>query len=194
MHTFYRRTRSVVLTIASVIGALCIIAVLAGLLFRATPLIVISGSMEPDIPTGSLVITQERPVVEVAIGDVVTVERTDGHGLVTHRVEGIETVDGEISLTLKGDANTLVDPNPYTPKTVGAYLFSIPGAGNVAAFLQTGSGMLIGGALLLAVLALAILDPQRMKRRAQPTVMAPYDDPAAPATEASPVIDVVGRV
>ncbi|NJI58593.1 signal peptidase I [Microbacterium oxydans] len=165
LHTIYSRTRSILLTIGAIIGAACIVVVLAGVLFKVSPLIVVSGSMEPQIATGSLLLTVERPVGEVAVGDIVTVERTDGHGLVTHRVETVETIDGVITLTLKGDANTLADPVAYTPATVGAYLASIPGLGHAAAFLQTGAGMLIGGAILLAIIALAILDPAKLKGR-----------------------------
>lgn len=166
MHTtIYSRVRSVVLNIAAIIGAICIAAVVAGMLLRISPLVVISGSMEPEIPTGALILTVERPISEVSVGDIVTVERPDGHGLITHRIESIDNTGDRTALTLKGDANSLPDPSVYTPRTVGSFLFSIPGAGHFAAYLQTGSGLLIGGSVLLAIIALAILDPQRIKRR-----------------------------
>jgi len=168
LHTIYNRTRSILLTLGAIIGAASIVIVLAGLLFKVSPLIVISGSMEPAIPTGSLLLAGERPVDEVEVGDIVTVDRPDGHGLVTHRVHGIETSDGVVALTLKGDANTVPDPSTYTPTTVGYYLTSVPGVGYAAAFLQTGSGLLIGGAILLAIVALAILDPKKLNRREDP--------------------------
>ncbi len=172
MLTIYRRTRSVVLTIAALLGGLCVVAVIGGALFGVSPLIVVSGSMEPTIRTGSLLLARERPVGEVDVGDIVTVERTDGHGLITHRVQAVDTVDGVITLTLKGDANTLSDPTTYTPASVGSYVFAIPGAGHLAAFLQAGTGLLIGGGALLTLVALAILDPVKMTGR-QTVVASP---------------------
>lgn len=165
MLTIYRRARSVVLTIAALVGGLCVVAVIAGALFGVRPLIVVSGSMAPGIPTGSLLFARERPVEEVEVGDIVTVNRTDGHGLITHRVETVDTVDGVITLTLKGDANKLSDPTTYTPASVGSYVFSVPGAGHLASFLQAGTGLLIGGGALLTLVALAILDPVKMTGR-----------------------------
>ena len=57
---------------------------------------VISGSMEPAIPTGSLIYTKEIPPKEVKKEDVIAFYRgTDSGAIVTHRVVKNQTVSGK---------------------------------------------------------------------------------------------------
>jgi signal peptidase I len=168
----YRVLRSIVLTIVSVVGAVSILAFAAGLIFQVKPLIVVSGSMEPTIATGALMFAVQRPASTVSVGDIVTVNRPDGNGLVTHRVTAVET-DGDVTtLHLKGDANTIPDPDAYSQSTVGAYLFSIPGMGYVATFFQTLRGLLVVAGIALVVIALFVFDPKKSTSVKPKTVKA----------------------
>lgn len=108
---------TVVLTLArSVIavttGLVALVVVgLAALGWR--PVMLVSGSMDPYAPAGSVVVAEPVTGEEVVVGDVVTA-RPDGAALpVTHRVVAIErTADGAVFATLQGDANEGPDREP----------------------------------------------------------------------------------
>lgn len=74
---------------------------------------VVTGSMEPTIPTGALLVTRETAIEEVALGDIIcfrTQEAQIWGKIVTHRVTGIQTaLDGTPLLQTKGDANLAAD-------------------------------------------------------------------------------------
>ena len=165
--------RSGLLWAGALLGGLCIILFVFGLLFGVRAQVVVSGSMEPDLPVGSLLLVRSTPVSDLVIGDVVTVVRPSGPGLVTHRVVGIEeTEEGATALRLKGDANEGSDPEPYVVAEVGKKLFAVPGLGTAATFLQTPFGL---GAVVL-ILAMVVLTfwlvpapkPEEPERAAQP--------------------------
>lgn len=74
---------------------------------------VVTGSMEPEIPTGALLITRKTPIDQIEVGDIVTY-RSGERGLsgvvITHRVIAIhESADGKRYLETKGDANRYAD-------------------------------------------------------------------------------------
>ena len=56
--------------------------------FGYTPLVVVSGSMEPTLHAGDVAITKKVTADEVSLGDVVTY-RSDP-GLITHRIVGLD--------------------------------------------------------------------------------------------------------
>lgn len=119
--------REVLLNIASVLGAACIALTLAALLFHVTLIMFKTGSMSPTIPAGSLALVREIPASDAKVGDVVTVDRPDQLP-VTHRVVATEPgVGGQTILTLRGDANPVDDPAPYTVSTVRIVMASVPG-------------------------------------------------------------------
>ena len=67
---------------------------------------VVSGSMEPAIPTGSMVFSKETSFDKLKEGDVITFMISDEQ-TVTHRIKRINT-DKE-KFTTKGDANDVED-------------------------------------------------------------------------------------
>ncbi|WOQ16796.1 signal peptidase I [Raineyella sp. W15-4] len=123
-----RATEEVVLTVLSILGALCVVLVVLALVFDVTLIMFKTGSMSPTIPAGSVAIVRRVPAAEVKVGDVVTVDRP-GQLPVTHRVTSVTAgpaADQRI-LTLKGDANASEDAAPYTVSTVRITLASVPG-------------------------------------------------------------------
>lgn len=157
--------RSALLTGAAALGVLSIIAFALMMLLGLRPEIIISGSMEPTIPTGSLAFARSVDADVVKEQDIVTVPRNFGDGLVTHRVVGIDSSsNGTTLLTLRGDANDAADPQPYEVQTVGLVAFHLPYVGFLARVLQTGYGI-VGLALVsLCFISAFVFDPARIRR------------------------------
>lgn len=155
--------RSALLSIAAVIGAVCIVAFVAALAFGVRPVAVISGSMEPGIPVGSMAFIREVPAGEMHVGEVVTVERPRDLGLVTHRlVSTTEREPGVYEYVLRGDANDSDDPQPYVVETVGRYLGHAILLGYLTIVLQSANGLLVAGGIALFLIAIFVLDPARI--------------------------------
>lgn len=111
--------------------ALLVIAALfcvATLPFNIQPYGVISGSMEPNIPTGSLVyVDKNADSSDIEKGDVIAFSLGDGN-ICTHRVVDNE----EKGFITKGDANA--DPDGFIvayDKYIGKTVFSIPFLGSL---------------------------------------------------------------
>ena len=121
---------NVVLWLLAAAGAICIILVVVGLWLNISIMMFRTGSMEPTIETGSVALVREIPAVEITEGDVVTVDRGEELLPVTHRVTEITDVNettGEVTFVMRGDANDVDEPKPYTTDTVRRAFFSIPG-------------------------------------------------------------------
>lgn len=158
--------RSALLTAFAVLGVACLLVFVGSMIFGVRPLVVVSGSMEPTVPVGSVVLSRTVPASEIAVGDIVTVERPRDLGLITHRVVSTTPTDGgAVELVLRGDANSVDDPEPYVVQTAGEYVRHVPGLGHLALFLQTRGGLVVAGALALVLVAVFVLDPARMVRR-----------------------------
>jgi signal peptidase I len=123
-HRVGRLVFEVALTLAAIFGVLVSANTVAAVTSGVQPLVVRSGSMEPTIPTGSMVLTRRVEASRVQVGDIVTMERPD-RTRVTHRVVDLKRQGDTVELTLKGDANK--DPDPY-PVTVG-HVLRVVGSG-----------------------------------------------------------------
>ena len=156
-----RRIATVVLWMLAGVGVLCGGVWAATALGLIQPLIVVSGSMEPGIRIGDLLIDTRTATANVDVGDVVSLHSDLTGGLITHRVVTIAmSGTGDWTVTLKGDANATSDPVPYTAGAqVWRPVLRIPGAGSVVRRMTTPRvviPLLIG---LGALLALALLVP-----------------------------------
>lgn len=102
---------------------------------------VMSGSMEPKIKSGSIILV--RKLNTYKINDVITFQQPEGK-ITTHRIVNIEESDGSSVYRVKGDANDTADPYQVTPAFVlGKTLFSVPGLGYLLNFLKTPLGVTI---------------------------------------------------
>ena len=113
-----------------VVGVCLGIGVLVPTVSGANTYRVLSGSMEPAIPTGSLVIV--RPCDEAKPGDVITFDHKAD--TVTHRV--VDTVvlpDGTTAYQTKGDANARADEIVVQHDQVhGTVWYQVPYLGIIA--------------------------------------------------------------
>lgn len=118
---------------------------------------VISGSMEPAIPTGSLIYTKEIPPKEVKKEDVIAFYRvTDSGAIVTHRVVKNQTVSGKF--ITKGDANEKKDPMPVDyDELLGKVALSVPFLGRILATVATTSGKAAAACLIGVVVIFHII-------------------------------------
>lgn len=138
-----------------VVGAAVVVPRLGG----ATPYTILTGSMDPTYPPGTLVVVREADPDEIATGDVVTFQLRSGEPAVaTHRVVGVgrATVGDEVVLTTKGDANAAADAEPVRAVQVrGRVWYAVPWLGHVGAAFSAQSRQLVvyvvaGGLLLYA--------------------------------------------
>lgn len=105
-------------------------------------LTVSSGSMEPAIPVGSLLITKTRSVY--SIGQVITYADTNESLLISHRITDVYLDDQGLFFLTKGDANDAVDSNKIRNSAIiGAQDHVIPYAGYIVAYLQTSIGFIL---------------------------------------------------
>lgn len=93
-------------------------------------LVVISGSMEPAIPAGSLIVVADKD--SYASGDIISFNEAGDKIVTTHRISRIEDTDGVIRYFTKGDRNEEIDPPPvYFNKVVGKVVIVIPKLGKM---------------------------------------------------------------
>ena len=135
------------------------------------PLIVLTGSMEPEIMSGDLIIVKQIDGQDVKEKDVIAFFDPDGNGtsIVTHRVIEIYEEDGTLYFKTQGDANDTADRLPVSEKDiVGIYLTRIGGAGNVAMFMQTTAGLIVCVVVpLVLLIAWDIIRRKRYEKRNQ---------------------------
>lgn len=116
---------------------------------------VLTGSMEPNYPVGSLIYVKEVDPGQLALGDVITY-RLNGSTVVTHRIVEIDEANQQI--TTKGDANEANDgqPIPYSD-IVGRADFNIPYLGFIAIYSKTPVGIAAVCGVLVAIILLTFL-------------------------------------
>jgi len=135
-------------------GLVCILLVIASFVFKISIVMFATGSMSPTIPAGSIALVREVPATEIAVGDVVTVDRSESQQLpVTHRViEILGEDEGVVTFRMQGDDNADADPEPYVESTVRLVLWSAPGLATVIVQLQNPlvlGGITIGATVLV---------------------------------------------
>jgi signal peptidase len=147
-----RRAASL-LAVVTLLSALGLLAIPGLIGFRS--LLVRTGSMTGTASVGSVVIAREVPVADIAVGDVILIQRSrDGRALppVLHRVVE-RNVDEFLRIVVrtKGDANEAVDPQPYVLQgTTFTPTVIVPHVGYALAFVRTPVGWF--GAVILPLL------------------------------------------
>lgn len=129
---------------------------------------VISGSMEPEYPVGSLIYVKKVDPSEIKVDDVITYV-LPSETPSTHRVVRIDE-EKQLFYT-KGDANETEDGAPVHFKNlIGTPVFKIPYLGYVAYYIQHPPGMYIAiaaGTILLILVFLPDLFKKDKKKDEQ---------------------------
>lgn len=157
------RTLRALATLAAwtLIGAVFgLLAVISGpALFGHRSFVVMSGSMEPTISTGDVVIDEQVSPLEVRPGDVITFrapgsERT----LITHRVIDVTIEGNAVGFVTKGDANSAPERWRIPADGVlGRVRYKLPKVGYALALARSRQGrvgLVLVPALILAAYAL----------------------------------------
>ena len=104
-----------------------------------------SGSMEPTLQIGDLIMVQKTSAKDSHKGDIVSYKADEGEmdgNIVTHRVitEPRSQGDGYILLT-QGDANDLPDPEITSDQLIGKYVTTLWLMGKLYSFFLTPVGL-----------------------------------------------------
>ena len=122
------------------IGIIAIMLFLVPRFFGIRPYIVLSGSMEDEIKTGSVAYVDTKIKAEqIKEGDIIAFKV--GAKQVTHRVVSINS---DKTFTTKGDANKVIDANSVKfSNCLGKTIFSLPYLGYVLGAAQTKIGYIV---------------------------------------------------
>jgi signal peptidase I len=140
------------------VGLLGLLLMLAGLVIGvplvagATPMTILTGSMEPTYPPGTLIIVKPIATEDIAIGDPITYQLESGKPeVVTHRVVSIANANGNLSFITQGDNNPSPDANPVLPVQIrGTVWYSVPLIGYVNTIVNgENRGWIIPGLAIL---------------------------------------------
>ncbi|MGJ9373690.1 signal peptidase I [Nesterenkonia sp. CF4.4] len=107
-------------------------------LLGAVPLAVLTSSMEPSLPPGTLVVSQPVDPAEVGIGDVITYQPESGNRtLITHRVISVGYGEAGSTYVLQGDNSGAADDPIVEDQIMGKVIYSVPFVGYLTSALPT---------------------------------------------------------
>lgn len=154
---------------ATVLVTWTALGVLAGLLLTMTVprmlgkpvLVVLTGSMEPQLGTGDAIFESRISPLDARIGDVVTFRDPDhAERLITHRVRSVRPDGDAVNFTTKGDANnTVEDWQIARDGSIGRVEYRLPKLGYAVDWISHPSAR-----LFLVVIPALLLGAIEMKR------------------------------
>lgn len=138
-----------IITIGIIVISIFIIPVIFGI----KPFVVLSGSMEKEIKTGSIVYVNSNIKVEdIKVGDIIAFRINNGQA--THRVISI---NDNRTFTTKGDANQTEDLTQVKFENyMGKTIFSIPYLGYIVSNLQAHIKLVIALGILSIILVIVV--------------------------------------
>nr|WP_254281078.1 signal peptidase I [Frigoribacterium sp. VKM Ac-2836] len=138
---------------------------------------VLTSSMEPRLPPGTLIVVEPTAVDEIHLGDVVTYQIESGRPeVISHRViEVVSSSDGGTAFVTKGDNNSEPDEALVLPEQVrGTLWYSVPWLGFVNQVVNGDARSWIVPLVAIALLGYAgyalaagLVEAQRRRARAR---------------------------
>lgn len=184
-------------TLAAVLVLLAVIVLFLGPRLSGWNLrVILSGSMEPALPVGSLVLVEPRVPEEVQVGDILTFRSSsDPDQQVTHRVVEIRGEGSALQFGTKGDANEAPDRYPVPAgDVVGTVRWRVPQLGYLVERIATGEGfllfVLLPGAFIISGELWNIVKAVRRERRKR----AQAGRQEAPESSPQPAGDMLSAV
>lgn len=129
-------------------------------LIGLTPYAVLSGSMEPELPVGSLIYVRAVDPSEVVVGDAITFKLESGT-LVTHEVYEIDAAAREFkthgiaNVDSQGNISPDAAPVPWS-SLAGSVVACVPLLGYVNVFVTQPPGMFVAIAVVAIVVAVGL--------------------------------------
>ena len=152
-----KKIYNIVRTTFLVISLVVILGTVTMLGLDIHPYIIVSGSMEPAIMTGSLCFVNYNDR-DVDVGDIIAYRA--GDKTVTHRVID-KSADGYVT---KGDGNDAADISPVTEdRIIGTDIFNIPKLGYAIMALKSAKGIMITLVLFTGYFLAGIFIERRVK-------------------------------
>lgn len=127
--------------------------------------VIISGSMEPNLQIGDIVIVKKIEQEELKSGDVISYRQ--GQSVITHRIAEVIEKDGKVQYKTKGDNNNVEDSGSISYEMIeGKVVKHISKLGNIAIILQD-KGTIIFIILLLYIYVLCngAIKKKKFRRR-----------------------------
>ena len=162
MKTFFKVLKGIIFAILGIILCLNIFIIIESRvkpnqvpgLFGYKPFVVLSGSMQPNIMTGDLVIIKEVDVNTLKENDIIAFR--DNENLVTtHRITKVVKENDNVCFETKGDSNNVIDENLACKNNIeGKFVKRFPLVGNVIIFIQQPMGFTI---MMLTILIICII-------------------------------------
>jgi signal peptidase len=143
-------------------------------LFGHRSLVVMSGSMEPVLHPGDLVIDHQVTPLQIRVGDIVTFPDPADHSrLITHRVRRVQVNGDTVAMVTKGDAsNTTQDWQIRSDGRMGRVMLRVPKVGYAIFWVRSRGGavaVLIIPSILLGIYLLTwIWRPSRLEASREP--------------------------
>jgi len=154
--------------VRAALGFAIVIALAATLpaAFGYQALTALSGSMEPAIGTGDVIVVAKVSPLDARVGDVVSFQSSDGSGkVITHRVVSMDVTGDVVRFVTRGDANTGSE-RWQIAKTgkIGRAAYRIPKLGYVTNPIGSRFGRF--GFIVIPAALLALLELRRIWRPA----------------------------
>jgi signal peptidase len=146
---------------ALALAVLLALAIALPLAFGDRPYTVLTGSMEPTIAAGDVVIDERIPPTSAQVGDIVTFrDPEDQSRLITHRVRKIRREGSHLWFLTRGDANNTFEHwRIAADGQLGRVVYTVPWVGHVAVISHTGLGL-----ALFLIVPLLLLGLDELKR------------------------------
>lgn len=156
----FARVWNILLTLLLAVAAALVIAFAGVRVVGLEPFAVLSGSMEPEYPVGSLIYVKDVQPSDVQVGDAITFSLPSGT-LVTHQVYEIDAEAREFRTqgiaNIKSDGTISPDAAPVDfDSLVGKPVACIPYLGYVNDFLTSPMGMIVAGTVVAVFIIVSI--------------------------------------
>lgn len=175
----------ILILVLSVTAVIATAAIIVPAATGSTTLTVLTSSMEPSLPPGTMIVIRPVDPGDIEAGDVVTYQLKSGENtVVTHRVVGSYLLtNGDPVFVTKGDNNPSPDIDPIRAEQIrGELWYSIPYVGwltNVITGDMRGTIITIAVVVLFGYAAWMIFSGLRDKRKERTKGRDQADDTAA---------------
>lgn len=149
----FKKVLKYISTTLIVIIAVCTFLLLALKFVGDTPSVfgynfyyIATGSMEPTVSVGDIILSKKADISSLSVGDIVTFngESGDLNGkVVTHRIQSVYEENGQTYVITKGDANTVNDPPHRAEAVISVMKTKVPFLGALVRVINTPLGFLL---------------------------------------------------